>query len=211
MINYFLIILTLTQVDVMGSPMLVDPPASQCDRMDRLFFNIWPFTLMTTCPLAYKISQSWSKILPNSQYALKKLPKTFKILHKSGHTAPSQQEVSIRQYFNCNRKYLNWRTNYAYWYYSRLHYSFIEIDGKVVMNYLYVRRKLQNIWRRKDASKKMFPSDKIDKKFVCSSWKHFSCLYIVFSVTRLVDFFNFLMTNFLTRVAQIIRYIFGLF
>ena len=38
----------------------------QCDQMARLFFNIWPFTLMQTCPMAYKICQSGSKMFLNS-------------------------------------------------------------------------------------------------------------------------------------------------
>ena len=37
----------------------------QCDQRARLFSNIWPFTSMKTCPLAYKICQSRSKIFPN--------------------------------------------------------------------------------------------------------------------------------------------------
>ena len=33
-------------------------PFSQCDQMDKLRFNILPFSTMTICPIASKISQS---------------------------------------------------------------------------------------------------------------------------------------------------------
>ena len=33
-------------------------------RWNKLFFNIWPFTSTKICPMAHKICQSWSKILP---------------------------------------------------------------------------------------------------------------------------------------------------
>ena len=36
-------------------------------------------------------------------------------------------------------------------------------------------------------------------------------LRLVISVTRLGDFLNFLVTNYLTKVAQILFYLFGLF
>ena len=53
----------------------------QCDQMARLFFNIWPFTLMQTCPMAYKICQSGSKMFLNSTLTLKNCPIFTQIFH----------------------------------------------------------------------------------------------------------------------------------
>ena len=39
----------------------------QCDQIGRLFLNIWPFTLIKICQIAYKICQSGFKSMPNSQ------------------------------------------------------------------------------------------------------------------------------------------------
>ena len=44
---------------------------NQCDRMARLFFNVWPFTSLKICPMQYKICQRRSKIFPNSKQTLK--------------------------------------------------------------------------------------------------------------------------------------------
>ena len=39
----------------------------QCDQMASLFYNVWPFTSMKNCPMAYKICQRQSKYFPNSK------------------------------------------------------------------------------------------------------------------------------------------------
>ena len=49
--------------------------------MARLYFNIWPFISTKICPMAHKISQRRSKILPNDKLTLK-----TKDIAKSGHT-----------------------------------------------------------------------------------------------------------------------------
>ena len=52
----------------------------QCDKMARLFLNIWPNTTVQTCPITQNIRQSRTKILHNTWWGFFKLPKTFKIL-----------------------------------------------------------------------------------------------------------------------------------
>ena len=52
----------------------------QCDKMARLFLNIWPNTTVQTCPITQNIRQSRTKILHNTWGGFFKLPKTFKIL-----------------------------------------------------------------------------------------------------------------------------------
>ena len=36
----------------------------QCDQMAKLFFNIWQFTTLKNCPIAFNICQSWFIIFP---------------------------------------------------------------------------------------------------------------------------------------------------
>ena len=53
----------------------------QCDQMARLFFNIWPFATMKTCPIMSQICQSRLSIMPIRKWTVKNLPKIWKVLH----------------------------------------------------------------------------------------------------------------------------------
>ena len=68
----------------------------QCDRMAKLFLNIWPFTTLKICPKAWQICQSAFKLLPNLKINLKRTAKYFQSFAKSrsfakcGHTEPRE-------------------------------------------------------------------------------------------------------------------------
>ena len=70
--------------------------------MTRLFFNICSFTALKVSPMAFEIYQSRFKILPNTKFTLKILPKTLKILPKrrnfakSSHTGPDSPHLASR-------------------------------------------------------------------------------------------------------------------
>ena len=65
--------------------MLVCVCSRQCDQMDRLFFNIWPFATMKISPKMSQIYQSRLSILPNKKKTAKNLPK-WQNCALSGHT-----------------------------------------------------------------------------------------------------------------------------
>ena len=70
----------------------------QCDQMDRLLFNIWPFTTM-------KICQSRFKILPKQIQNFAKSTKTNKILAKfyqNGENLPNLVTLQFMHYYTSN-------------------------------------------------------------------------------------------------------------
>ena len=54
---------------------LMKLPSMQVVRMLVYLFHIWSFTTMKICPIAWKFCKSRLKILPNTEWAFRKLPK----------------------------------------------------------------------------------------------------------------------------------------
>ena len=80
---------------------------SQCDQMDRLFFNIWTFTSMKTCPIAFKICQSRFQNFPKQEIIPQKITQDFvdfpkwQNFTKSGHTEGSQSRPLFSLFLYC--------------------------------------------------------------------------------------------------------------
>ena len=75
---------------------------TQCDQMAFKVFIICPFTTMRNCPIVDKIYRSQYQYLPNIEYTLKKLPKTFQLMPKwrnfakFGHTGVTSTYLQLR-------------------------------------------------------------------------------------------------------------------